>query len=36
VSESRVPRYQLARVLDAIEDKREVEDLIDGLLDEEY
>jgi hypothetical protein len=25
---------QLARVLDAIEDKRDVEDLVDGLLDE--
>ena len=26
---------QLARVIDAIEDKRDVEDLVDGLLDEE-
>lgn len=26
---------QLARVLDTIEDKRDVEDLVDGLLDEE-
>jgi hypothetical protein len=26
---------QLARVLDAIEDKRDVEDLVDGLLDDE-
>ena len=26
---------QMARVLDAIEDKRDVEDLVDGLLDEE-
>jgi hypothetical protein len=26
---------QLARVLDAIEDKRDVEDLVDGLLDED-
>ena len=26
---------QLARVLDAVEDKRDVEDLIDGLLDDE-
>jgi hypothetical protein len=25
---------QLARVLDAIEGKRDVEDLVDGLLDE--
>jgi hypothetical protein len=25
---------QLARVLDAIQDKRDVEDLVDGLLDE--
>jgi len=26
---------QLARVLDAMQDKRDVEDLVDGLLDED-
>ena len=26
---------QLGRVIDAIEDKRDVEDLVDGLLDED-
>ena len=26
---------QLARVIDAVEDKRDVEDVIDGLLDED-
>jgi hypothetical protein len=26
---------QLARVIDAVEDKRDVEDLVDGLLDDE-